>query len=454
MKSSKARIHSRVHSIPQIRYDDQRLTSCAGLVVFQPLFAALALKSRFRSCFSHLRRAGIYGLHTVLMILVIHILLGHRRLREMTYYKDDPMVLRFLGLRRMPDVATVSRNLAATDMKACDKVEGVIRKVVLDRLVEEQFARVTLDYDGSVCGSRRAAEGTAVGYNKLRKGERSYYALLCTVAQTGQVLSTLPRSGNVHDSNGSQDFIVECVDAVIQRMPHVRIESRLDSAHYSEETVCLLADLEVEFSVSVPFLRFPNLKDVIHGRRQWTRLDDTWSCFEYAWAPKSWSWVPRMLIYRQKVKVRRKGPLPLDAFEPRDWEYDYKAVVTNKGCSAKHLLMFHNGRGSQEGCFAEVKSHCQFDYIPTRRWAGNRLYAQAAILAHNLTRELQMRTMEPERATTPGRTALWAFTSLFTIRNSIIRRAGRLVRPNGVWVLTMNANRAAQEDIERYLSAA
>jgi hypothetical protein len=62
--------------------------------------------------------------------------------------------------------------------------------------------------------------------------------------------------------------------------------------------------------------------------------------------------------------------------------------------------------------------------------------------------------MEPERATTPGRTALWAFTSLFTIRNSIIRRAGRLVRPNGVWVLTMNANRAAQEDIERYLSAA
>lgn len=364
------------------------------------------------------------------------------------------MVLRFLGLRRMPDVATVSRNLAAADMKACDRVEGVVRKVVLDRLVEEHVARVTLDFDGSVYGSRPAAEGTAVGYNKLRKGERSYYALLCTVAQTGQVLSMLPRSGNVHDSNGSREFIAACVEAVARRMPQVRIESRLDSAHYSEETVGLLTDLGVEFSVSVPFLRLPDLKTVVHSRRKWTRLDDVWSCFEYRWAPKNWTWEPRLIIYRQKVKVRRKGPLQLDVFEPRDWEYEYKVVVTNKRGSAKRVLLFHNGRGSQEACFAEVKSHCHFDYIPTRTWAGNRLYAQAAVLAHNLTRELQMRTPERERATTPRRATLWVFASLFTIRNSIIRRAGRLVRPNGEWVLTMNANRAVRKDIERYLSAA
>ncbi|GAI35721.1 unnamed protein product, partial [marine sediment metagenome] len=35
MKSSKAQIHSRVYSIPTIQFDDQRLTSCSGLVVFQ-----------------------------------------------------------------------------------------------------------------------------------------------------------------------------------------------------------------------------------------------------------------------------------------------------------------------------------------------------------------------------------------------------------------------------------
>ena len=454
MKSSRAQIHSRVHSIPQMQFDDQRLTSCSGLVIFQPLFKTLELKSRLQRCFKHIGRQGIYGIHTIVMILVVHILIGHRRIRELAYYKDDPMVLRLLGLRRMPDVATITRNMGAVDMESCNQIETVSREIVLDRLVESGCARVTLDYDGSVCGSRRAAEGTAIGYNKLRKGERSYYPLLCTVAQTGQVLSMHPRSGNIHDSNGSQDFIVECVAAVIERLGRARIESRLDSAHFSEETVCLLNNLGVEFSISVPFLRFPELKEVITSRKRWRRIDKTWSYFEYAWAPKIWSSSCRFIIYRQKLKVKRKGVLQLDVFEPREWQYDYKAVVTNKQISVGRVLAFHNGRGTQEGIFGELKTHCQFDYIPTRKWAANRLYAQAAILAHNLTRELQMRVVGPVRATNPKRAPLWIFETLSTIRSSIIRRAGRLVRPNGQLVLTMSANEAAQEDIRRYLSAA
>ena len=92
MKSSKAQIHSRVHSIPGILFDDQRLTSCSGLVIFQALFQALGLKRRLQRCFKHLGRKGVYGIHTIFMILVVHILIGHRRLRELAYYKDDPMV--------------------------------------------------------------------------------------------------------------------------------------------------------------------------------------------------------------------------------------------------------------------------------------------------------------------------------------------------------------------------
>ena len=155
MKSSKAQIHSRVHSIPEMQFDDQRLTSCSGLVVFQSLFKALALKWRLQRCFKHIGRPGIYGIHTIVMILVVHILIGHRRLRELAYYKDDPMVLRLLGLRRMPDVSTITRNIGAVDMESCNKTETVIREMVLDRLVESRCARVTLDYDGSVYGSRR-----------------------------------------------------------------------------------------------------------------------------------------------------------------------------------------------------------------------------------------------------------------------------------------------------------
>jgi hypothetical protein len=51
---------------------------------------------------------------------------------------------------------------------------------------------------------------------------------------------------------------------------------------------------------------------------------------------------------------------------------------------------FHNGRGSHEGLFAELKSENQMDYVPTRTWRGNLVYLLSALLAHNLSRELQM----------------------------------------------------------------
>jgi hypothetical protein len=46
---------------------------------------------------------------------------------------------------------------------------------------------VSLDFDGSVLSTHRRAEGVAAGYNKKKKGTRSYYPLFCTLAQTGLI---------------------------------------------------------------------------------------------------------------------------------------------------------------------------------------------------------------------------------------------------------------------------
>ena len=107
VKSSKAQILAKVHKIPTIRFEDQRLTSFSGLVIFQALFSNMQLKKRLRSCFDHLKTSSIFGRHLIVMLLIVHLLLGFRRLREMDYYRDDPMVLRLLGLRNLPDVSTV-----------------------------------------------------------------------------------------------------------------------------------------------------------------------------------------------------------------------------------------------------------------------------------------------------------------------------------------------------------
>ncbi len=86
------------------------------------------------------------------------------------------------------------------------------QSLVLDRLRLLDLPHITLDFDGEVIGTGCFAEGTAIGFNRKKKGQRSYYPLFCTLAQAGQVLAVLHRSGNVHDSNGSEAFILQCIE--------------------------------------------------------------------------------------------------------------------------------------------------------------------------------------------------------------------------------------------------
>lgn len=453
MKSRKSEIHSKVHAIPEIRFEAQDLTPYSGLVIFQVLFQNLELKSRLAKCFGHLKVSPIFGHHVIVMSLIVHLLLGFRRLRERDYYSEDPLVQRVLGLTKIPDVSTITRSMDQMDARSFVKVRHLNRDFVGNRLVAEALARVTLDFDGSVLSTSRKAEGAAVGYNKKKKGARSYYPLFCTVAQTGQFLDFRHRSGNVHDSNGAGKLMRHCFGHVRRILPRSIIESRMDSAFFNEALLRAMNDDGIEFSASVPFDRFAELKAIIESRRRWITIDEKWSFFESDWKPKSWESGFRFIFIRQKVAVQRKGALQLDLFEPRDHDYDYKVIVTNKTGSAKSILFFHNGRGSQEGIFALAKTDTQLDYTPTNSLNGNRMFTAAVVLTHNLTRELQMQTQERKKSTTAKRAALWIFQGLGTIRNTLILRAGRLTQPQGKLTLTLNANAKVEKEFSDYLLA-
>lgn len=452
MRSSKAQILDRVHKIPEIRFEDQRLTSYAGLVVLQELFSRLQLKSRLKEVFKHRKVNPVFGHHLIVLILVVHFFLGFRRLRDIDYYRDDPMVLRLLGLKRLPDVSTLSRALASADTEGISSFCRLSRQIVLGRLQVLGLRRVTLDFDGSVISSGKAAEGTAVGFNKEKKGRRSYYPLFCTVAQTGQVFNVLMRSGNVHDSNGAREFLLSCINQVRSACPGIIVEVRMDSAFFSDAMVTELDRSGVEFTISAPFERFPELKAMIESRRRWHVFDAVWSHFEAQWKPKCWDSRYRFIFVRQKVHRQHKEPVQLDLFIPYDHDYEFTVIVTNKQTAMKKVMAFHHGRGSQEQTFGELKSQAQMDYIAVRRLHGNHLYLLSAVLTHNLNRELQMMTQPQQRHTTEKRAALWLFTELNTFRQNILHRAGRLTAPQGKLTLTMSTNLAVEEALFNYLA--
>ena len=453
MNLSRKDVQFKAYGMPKLRFEEQQLTSFSGLILFQALISQLDLRARLRQCFRHLQASSAYTYATLVLGLIVHLLLGYRHLRDVRFYRDDPMVQRVLGLKRLPDVATVSRMLAKFDLPGVERLRGLVRGLILNRLTQLRLPRVTLDFDGSVIRTSRWAEGTAVGFNPSKKGQRSYYPLFCTVAQTSQVLDVLHRSGNVHDTHGARDFMRACILQIRSILPGACIEVRIDSAFFGQAIVQLLEDLGVEHSISVPFHRFVDLKTLIESHTRWHRLNSDVSYFELSWKPKSWRQPGRFLVVRTRTPIRQRGPVQLDLFVPHAYGYEFKVVVTNKQTQARSIVAFHNGRGAQEAIFAELKSQGQLGYVLSRGWIANQVFLLANVLAHNLCRELQMAVRPQERRTTAKRTPLWQFEKLGTIRHHLLQRAGRLIRPKGRNTLSMSANKADRAELVEYLHA-
>ena len=74
-------------------------------------------------------------------------------------------------------------------------------------------------------------------------------------------------------------------------------------------------------------------------------------------------------------------------------------------------------------------------------------------MAHNLGRELQMQTSKPTRRTTPTRAPHYELKTLGTRPHLLIRRAGRLTRPQGLLRLSTAASGIARREFEAMYEA-
>ncbi len=81
MNYGRRSIQLKVHVISKIKFEQQQLTSCAGIVLLQRFLAAIDFKTNLAHCFRHVRVGKVYGRATLFLQLIIHLLLGYRDLR-------------------------------------------------------------------------------------------------------------------------------------------------------------------------------------------------------------------------------------------------------------------------------------------------------------------------------------------------------------------------------------
>jgi hypothetical protein len=54
-------------------------------------------------------------------------------MRKVEYYRDDPLVLRLMGLRWLPDISTISRALCQMEAEGVGKLLGLSTAMVIER---------------------------------------------------------------------------------------------------------------------------------------------------------------------------------------------------------------------------------------------------------------------------------------------------------------------------------
>jgi len=159
MKPSRKDVRRKAPAVPEIKFESHALSSFSGLVIWQRFFQLIGLKRRLDQCFRHLSGGKIYSPSTIFFQLIVHLLLGFRELRDRAYYADDPLVQRVLGLKKVPDVATITRMLNEADARSVGHLRGALRGLVKDRLRMSRALPV----------SRSILTGPCFRQNALRK---------------------------------------------------------------------------------------------------------------------------------------------------------------------------------------------------------------------------------------------------------------------------------------------
>lgn len=432
-----------------IEFAEQNLSSFGGLELFCRYFRQIELHRRVREACRAAEVKSDYGCVRLVLVVVGMLLVGARRLEQLKYFKEDPLYLRLCGLKRIPTRPTVVNWLKQFTMEKLQALIQVNSELLHEQIERLELARLTIDVDGSVVQAGNQVRWAFRGFNPHRKKNKSYYPLLAHLAQTGQILKSRNRPGNVHDSTGADAFLRELIEELRGRFGRrLPLEFRMDAAFFNEKIIKRLQQQGCEFAIKTPFWPWLGLKDLVASRKRWSRVSEGIDAFAVQHHIKPWDITLRVVIYRKRVWHKTPKNFQLDLFSPDDGYFEYSAIATNKSLTAKNLWEFAAGRGAQEKTLAELRGQFAFDVVPTKDYAANNAWQQLNILAHNLCRGFQLDTIAQNKTRSRKRTYTYALHSVRTLRFLIIGKAARLVRRRGRNVLRMSRNPETQQLFE------
>ena len=345
------------------------------------------------------------------MNLAINALCRGTCLEDIELRRGDEVFLDALGTERIPDPTTAGdfcRRFSEADIRALMDVFDTIRRKVWAQQPQRFFKQATVDMDGSLVETTgECKQGMDISY----KGIWGYHPLILSLAQTGEVLRIVNRSGNRPSHEGAAaevDSVIRlCEEAGFERIllrgdtdftqttkldqwddnPRVRFVFGMDTM----PNLHVLADDLSENDWQR--LRRParhkaktksrskprKVKEQIVREREFENIClESEEVAELEYSPTACQKTYRVVVVRKNLAIEKGQTRLFD-------DYRYFFYITNdRESPAEEIIFSANGRCDQENLVEQLKNGVRSLTAPVDSLLSNWAYMVMTSLAWNL----------------------------------------------------------------------
>jgi Transposase DDE domain group 1 len=347
-------------------------------------------------------------------------------LQDIELRRNDEVFLDALGARRIPDPTTAGdfcRRFQATDVHTLLDIFNDIRTQAWAGQPAAFFAQARIDADGTLVATTGACkQGMDIAYN----GTWGYHPLLVSLANTGEVLSLVNRSGNRPSHEGAAaeiDRAIRVCRAGGFRQILVRGDTDFTQTkhldRWNDDGIQFIFGTDVTTNLHIladelpanawqtlarppryqvqtqPRRRPANVKEPIVVAREFKNIRlISETVAEFAYRPTACRTSYRLIVLRKNLSVEQGEQVLFD-------DYRYFCYLTNDRTSTAAEIVFRaNDRCNQENLHAQLKQGVRALQAPVDNLVSNWAYMVMTALAWNLKAWLALQL--PEQ---PGR---WA----------------------------------------------
>ena len=343
--------------------------------------------------------------------IAYNLLAGGACLEHLELRRNDEVYLDALGARRIPDPTTAGdfcRRFDAGDVHTLQEVFNDTRLKVWRQQPDEFFDEAVLDADGTLVETTGECKA---GIDVNHQGQWGYHPLMVSLANTGEPLYVVNRSGNRPSHEGAAEYFDQAI-ALCRRAGFRKIRLRGDTDFTQTAHLDRWDDRgDVRFVFGIDAM--PNLYEIAENlpNKAWKRLRRR-AKYEVQTTPRA----ARANVKEQVVKEREFKNIRLVNEYVAEFEYSptwcrktYRVVVlwkdlevtqgqkklfdearcffyitNDRKATAEEIVFDANGRCNQENLVQQHKSGVRSLTAPVDNLVSNWAYMVMAGLAWSL----------------------------------------------------------------------